>query len=136
MIILLETMELVALLFCGLQCTIRRSLFALPLAVIGRLCSVFVAPSFNVQGPVAQSIACLTSSLVTNLLHVVAKIFSSTLVFFAAKSEKILIVFDIFQDNNFNITLASNFVKFCTTAPWTSSLLQSIFVGSSIFETF
>ena len=36
------------------------------------------------HGPVVQSIVSLTSSLMTNSLTVVAKVFSNTLVFFAA----------------------------------------------------
>ena len=51
-----------------------------------------------------------------NLLTVVAKVFSNTLIFLLQKCEYIfsaknINVFAIFQDRNFNVTLA-NFVKF------------------------
>ena len=62
----------------------------------------------------------------TNLLTVVAKVFSNTLIFLLQKclysfcnakathafSVKNINVFAIFQDRNFNFTLANNFVKF------------------------
>ena len=78
------------------------------------------------QGPVVHSIVSLTSLLMTNLLAVVAKVFSSKLYFFCCKnvssfciakathifSAKNINVFAIFQDRNFDITLANNFVKF------------------------
>ena len=41
-------------------------------------------PEVLVQGPVVQSIVSLTSSLMTNSLTVVAKVFSNTLICFAA----------------------------------------------------
>ena len=82
-------------------------------------------------GPVVQSIVSLTSLLMTNQLAVLAKVFSNTMIFllqnvssfcnakathiYAAKNIK---VFAIFQDRNFNITLANNFVKFWTNGPW------------------
>ena len=70
------------------------------------------------QGPVVQSIISLTSSLT-----VVAKVFSNTLIFFLRNvssfckatqmfSAKNVSVLAIFQDRNFNITLAYTFVKF------------------------
>ena len=40
-----------------------------------------------ILGPVVQSIVSLTSSLMTNLLTVVAKVFSNTLIFLLQKSE-------------------------------------------------
>ena len=55
-----------------------------------------------------------------NSLTVVAKVFSNTLIFLQQKCEQLLTfffskntnLFAIFQDRNFNVTLASNFVKF------------------------
>ena len=52
---------------------------------------------------------------------VVAEVFSNTMIFllqkcvipiFSAKKKKKINVFAIFQDRNFNTTLANNFVKF------------------------
>ena len=69
-------------------------------------------------GLVVQNIVSLTSLLMTNSLTVVAKIFSNTLIFvFHAKATHIfpatnIIVFVMFQDRNFNVTLANNFVQF------------------------
>ena len=58
----------------------------------------------------------LTASLMTNLLTVVAKIFSNTLIFLLQAthifSAKHINVFAIFKDRNFNVMLASNLVKF------------------------
>ena len=54
----------------------------------------------------------------TNWLTVVAKIFKYIEIllqfFFSPKNIK---VFAIFQDRNFNVTLANNFIKFGTTGP-------------------
>ena len=72
-------------------------------------------------GPIVQSIVSLTSLLMTNSLTVVGKAFSNTLIFLLQKcdakaahifSAKNIYVFAIFQDRNFNITLANNFIKF------------------------
>ena len=85
---------------------------------------------YSVQGPVVQSIVSLTSSLIINLLTVVANIFKYIDIF-AAKmwvafamqklltflQQKNINVFAIFQDRNFIIMLANNFVKFLTTGP-------------------
>ena len=74
------------------------------------------------QGPILQSIVSVTSSLMTNSLTVVAEIFSNTLIFLLQKCEYLLHcksyphffqqkninVFAIFQDRNFNVTLAKN----------------------------
>ena len=64
-----------------------------------------------------------------NSLTIVAKIFSNTLIFLLQKCEwllqckshshfsaKNISVFTIFQERNFDVTLAYNFVKFLTTA--------------------
>ena len=60
----------------------------------------------------------------TNLLTVVAKVFSNTLIFLLQNIQcksyshffsKNINVFAIFQDGNFNVTLANNFLKFWTT---------------------
>ena len=68
------------------------------------------------------------------MLTVVAKVFSDTLIVFAAKmwvkathifSAKNIYVFSIFQDRNLKVTLAKNFIKFWTTGPW--------FIGISCF---
>ena len=52
----------------------------------------------------------------TNSLTVVAKVFSNTLIFLlqnvAHFSSRNINVCAIFQDRNFNFTLANNFVKF------------------------
>ena len=61
----------------------------------------------------------------TNSLAVVAKVFSNTLIFFCKNvssfcnakathtfSAKNINVFAVFQDRNYNITIANNFVKF------------------------
>ena len=60
-----------------------------------------------------------TVLLVTNSLAVVAKVFSKTFIFLLQKCKsysdffsKNINVFAIFQDTNFNVTLANNFVKF------------------------
>ena len=45
---------------------------------------ILTSPVYN-QGPVVQSIISLTSLLMINLLTVVAKVFSTTLIFFIAK---------------------------------------------------
>ena len=81
-------------------------------------------------GLVVQSIISLT--LMTNTLTVVAKVFSNTLIFFAAKMwvafamiakathiffAKNINVFTIFQDRNFKLTLANNFIKFWQLGP-------------------
>ena len=72
-----------------------------------------------VHSRVVQSIVSLTSLLMTNSLTVVAKVFSNTLNFFLQKTESLFFssakrinVFAIFQDRNFNVTLAYDFVKF------------------------
>ena len=75
------------------------------------------------QGPGVQSIVSLTSSLMTNLLTVVAKVFSNTLIFLLPKFEVLLQYKDyshifskninalvVFQDRNFDVILAKNFV--------------------------
>ena len=65
-------------------------------------------------GPVVQSIVSLKSSFMTNSLTVVAKIFSNALIFSLQNVthffSKNINVFVIFQDRNFNFTLANNFV--------------------------
>ena len=70
----------------------------------------------------------------TNSVTVVANVFSNTLIFFAAKmwlamlklltffSAKKINVFAMFQDRNFNILLANNFVKFLND--WALSSLK------------
>ena len=74
-------------------------------------------------GPVDQSIVSLTSSLMTNSLSVVPKVFSNTVIFGCKNvssfceatqifSAKKINVFAILQDRHFNVTLANNFVKF------------------------
>ena len=50
----------------------------------------------------------------TNSLIVVAKVFSNTLIFFSANH---INVFAIFQDRNFNFTLANNLAQFRITGP-------------------
>ena len=93
----------------------------------------------NYLGPVVQSIISLRSSLMKNLLTVVALYFQIHMYIdiFAAKMwvafavQKLLTffqqininVFPIFQDRNFNVTLANNFVKFWTAWPWTSNFI-------------
>ena len=72
------------------------------------------------RGQVVQCIVCMIDSMMTNLLTVVAKVFLNTLIFKYRKnvksyphfSAKIINVSTIFQDRNFNIMLADNFVKF------------------------
>ena len=59
------------------------------------------------QSPVFQSIVSLTSSLMTNLLTTVAKVFSHTL-YIDIFSAKNISVFAIFQDRNFKAMLANN----------------------------
>ena len=83
---------------------------------------------FIYLGPVVQSIISLTSWLITNSFTVVAKVFSNSLILFAAKmivsfamqkllnfvfQQKVsnLNVFAILQTRHFNITLPNN-VKF------------------------
>ena len=105
-------------------------------------------------GPFVQSTVNLMSLLMTNSLTVVAKVFSNTLIVLLQKCEKLLAffshwyfcckkvssfcsakathifsakntnVFAIFQDRNFNFTLANNFVKLWTTGP--RSLMSSL----------
>ena len=63
------------------------------------------------QGPVVQSVVSLTSLLMTNSVTVVAKVFSNALIFLQCKgyshfSSKNTDAFAIFQDRNFNVTLA------------------------------
>ena len=88
----------------------------------------------KVLDPVIQSIVSLTNSLMTNLLTVVAKAFSNTLTFLLQKREKLLqsksythffskkkkhiYAIKLFQDRNFNVTLANNFVYFWTIGLW------------------
>ena len=78
-------------------------------------------------GPSCQQFFSLTSSLMTNSLTVVAKVFSDTLIFLLQKCEKLLHfsakdvnVFAISQERN-NVPLANNFVKFLTTGFMNSS---------------
>ena len=80
--------------------------------------------SLKHQSPVVQSIVSLTCSLMTNSLTVVAKVFQIHWYFcwcvdFATHilSAKHTNILPILQDKNFNVTLASNFVKFLTTRP-------------------
>ena len=65
----------------------------------------------------------------TNWLTDVEKVFSNTWIFLLQKCEwcksnshffsaKNINVFALFQDRNFNVTLARNFVQFWTTGPW------------------
>ena len=71
-------------------------------------------------GPTVQNIVSLTNLLMTNSLTFVAKVFSDILIFllqkryshFFSKKKKYQYIFAIFQDRNFKITLANNFVKF------------------------
>ena len=46
-----------------------------------------ISRPFKYQGPVVQSIVSLTDLLLTNLLTVVAKVFSNTLMFLLQKCE-------------------------------------------------
>ena len=62
----------------------------------------------TIGSPVVQGIVSFTSSLMTNLLTDIPKVFSNILIFFW----KNVNVFAIFQDRNFNVTLSNNFVKF------------------------
>ena len=85
-----------------------------------------VSNAFN-QGPVVQSFFSLTSSLMTNSLTVVAKVFSNTLIFFAAKVQNAkathifvskninVYIYHISSlDRNFNVTLANNVKSWAT----------------------
>ena len=70
-------------------------------------------PSY--KGPVVQSIVSLISLLMTNLLTIIAKVLSNTLIFLLLKCElltfvsaKNINVLAIFQDRNFNLKLANN----------------------------
>ena len=80
------------------------------------------------QYKVVQSIVSLTNSLMANSLTVVAKVFSNTLILLLQKCEQLLqckscshfsaqniSVYVIFQDRNFNVTLAYSLDKFRTT---------------------
>ena len=53
-------------------------------------CTFFLHCGFVFQGPVVQSIVSLTSLLMTNLLTVVAKVFSNTLIFLLQNCEQLL----------------------------------------------
>ena len=80
-----------------------------------------ISPGFFSKSPVVQSIVSLTGLLMTNLLTVVAQVFSNTPIFLLQKCaffQQINInVFAVFQDRNFNVTLANNLLKFWTTGP-------------------
>ena len=52
-----------------------------------------------------------STNLLMNLLMVVARVLSKTLIFLPQKCKNIT-VFAIFQDRNFNVMFANNFVKF------------------------
>ena len=90
-------------------------------------------------GPVVQSIVSLMSSFMTNSISVVVKVFSDTLIFFAAKmwvafakathifSAKNINVFAIFQDWNCNVRLANTFVKFWLNGPWSRLFTAYLF---------
>ena len=63
------------------------------------------------------------------MLLYLAKVFSNTLIFLLQKYKQLTYIFffsskninvfaGIFQDRNFNVTLANNFVKFLTTGFW------------------
>ena len=53
----------------------------------------FAAFDISFQGPVVQSSVCLTSLLMTNVVTVVAKVFSNTLIFLLQKCETTHILF-------------------------------------------
>ena len=66
-----------------------------------------------ISGPSCSKHCWLNELVNDNLVIVVAKVFSNTLIFllhFSAKKK--INVFAIFQDRHFNLTLANNFVKF------------------------
>ena len=104
-----------------------------------------VVTEVKIQGPVIQSIVSLMSSLMTNSLTFVAKVFSNTLIFYCCQNDSSFCSYShffskkkrkkkkkkkqkkkikinkctcIFQDTNFNVTLANNFVEFWTNGPW------------------
>ena len=98
----------------------------------------------QILGPDVQNFVSLTSSVKTNALTVVAKVFFKYIDIFAAKMwvdfavQKLLTFFSkningfaIFQDRNFNVTLANNFVKFWATGPWSRKNYQDFLLKKS-----
>ena len=79
----------------------------------------YLNKTFNILGPLVQSIVSLICLLMTNPFTVLAKVFLSTLIFLLQKyakatnifAAKNISVFAIFQDRNFNVTLANNFIN-------------------------